>query len=380
MAEIFIPFAQYNQDLVRSMTGLCQVYPSKLVTVKLTEDNPDRAEELVKELVADADKYTLEIINNSKSATDIDYGAIRSKLYKNIYRAVEVHGDEPDVNKNDSRLPSLGDINFLSNEVLNGQICHDIIALVPAEQGKKSIILQDDSLANRTDRTGFAFSVELDEYEQMGSTRTYFSFNAIIMYYTLHMIDPLSKTADTAPVVVDMPMGIYLPGTTISMQVNSGETYSARIHSRIATSDAVTLASDTTSNPAIDKTPNEEAVRESKLLGQFADLANKMDEIITRNGEHLGYTWADIKSALEYLKNQSAVNVPYIKDDTWYLNGRKLGTALERADGIGAEINSIKKRLIAIEKQLSLFESSINDKIDILDAIDKDTLKNLLRS
>ena len=320
MAGIFIPFAQYNQDMTRSMTGLCQVYPSKQITVTLN----NTTEDYVKTWVEATTKDSLNGMG-AGSAMHADYGAIRNALYKAIYINVVDHGAE---GSKTSTAPSLGDINFLSNEVLDGWVCHDVLALIPAEQGKKLIILQEHALSDRADRTGLAFSVENDEYEQFESDRSLFEFNAIIMYYTLHRVDPSSKSADTVPVVVDMPMGIYLPGETVKMNVKSTETYSARIHSRIASAEA--SIPESTDEP---EKMNEEVVQMSNVLNAFAELTDELQTVINDNKDHLGYTWSDIKSALESIKNQSAVNVPYIKDGAWYLNGRRLGTAVEAGGG-----------------------------------------------
>lgn len=338
MAGFFVPFLQYHQDLIRSMSGLCQVYPSKQITINF--DSPSS----VRTWVQQADDDAMRIANAATEASALDYGAIRDALYK----AIKAH----DTDGTGEKAPSMADINFLSHEIIDGWLYNDIYINVTPEQGKKTFILQKSGLADHPERTGFAFSVETGEYEQQNCARDVMTFNAVVLYYNLYLVDPEYKTASTVPVVVDMPLGIYVPEAPVSIKVVSealygqGTSWSTRICSRLA--GASTYA-------AQDTNKSSEYATFTKVLSQFGNLSKKMDEIVNSRNVDLGLNPYDIKSYLEELRRQSAINVPYIKDGHWFVNGRDLGQASTFATNINAKslINILKTATPAEKAELS---------------------------
>lgn len=311
MAGFFVPFLQYHQDLIRSMSGLCQVYPSKQITINFDDPSEVRA------WVQQADTDVMSIAGTVTEASALDYGAIRDVLYKAIY--------EQAIKDEDEKAPSMADINFLSHEIIDGWLYNDIYINVTPEQGKKTFELQKSGFAEHPERTGFAFSVESGEYEQKNSDRTKMTFNAVVLYYNLYLVDPEYKTASTVPVIVDMPLGIYVPEAPVTIKVASealygqGTSWSTRICSRLAGASAYT---------AKDTDKSSEYATLTKILSQFGNLNKKMDEILNYQNVDLGLNPYDIKSYLEELRRQSAVNVPYIKDNHWFVNGRDLGSVI----------------------------------------------------
>ena len=315
MAGFFVPFLQYHQDLIRSMSGLCQVYPSKQVTLNF--ESPSEVKTWVETADADARKE----LNNASEASALDYGAIRNILYKAI--ADHVEKDIPDDLVN-IKAPSMADINFLSHEIIDGWLYNDIYINVTPEQGKKTFVLQESGGENNPGITGFAINPDTGDYLQDDCKRSTMTFNAVVLYYNLYMVDPEYKTASTVPVVVDMPLGIYVPESSVTIKIETealygqGTSWSTRICSRLAGASSY-------QTPIQDTNKSSEYATLTKILSQFGNINKKMDEILHSRNVDLGLNPYDIKSYLDELRKERAINVPYIKDGHWFVNGRDIG-------------------------------------------------------
>jgi hypothetical protein len=293
-----------------------------------------------------ADNEVQELINSAQTPADIDYGSARSALYKAIYAQVKVKDSTTS-----EWAPSLSDINFLSHEVRNGWMYNEIYVHITPQAGQKTIILQETGFASEPTRTGMAFSVETGEYEQSESSRDNLKFNAIILYYSLYAVDPTNNTADTQPIVIDMPLGVYIPdevtsgGACVNVKISTealygqGTTWATRICSRLANSATM---------QAVDSEHGAEYATLTKVLSEFGEIADVMKDILHRretlnsvsetvqSTSSLALAPEDIKAYLEEFRRENAVNVPYIKDNHWFVNGRDLGTVAENADWVGA--------------------------------------------
>lgn len=330
----FFPFTQYNEDLTRSMSGLCQIYPSRHVTIQLDGDD-------VKAWVDEADAACLSIRQEADTPLVAAYGRIRGKLYEKIYKHVVVNGTESNI-KAKTFAPAMGEINFISHELRDGWMYNDIYVHVTPDEGKNYIVLQEKGFADEPDRTGFDFDITTNEYRKFASDRKNIEFNAVILYYNLHMIDPTSKTADTQPVIIDMPLGIYVLPEKAAVQMDNsavygqGAAWSTRIVSRIAS--AGTIA-----NAQSDR--NREYATLGRVLSEFGDIAEVMDRILhrrevvatqnqsARSTDSINMAAPeDIKAYLEEFRRLNAVNVPYIKDNHWFVNGRDLGPVSGNVD------------------------------------------------
>lgn len=314
----FIPFAQYSHDLTRTMSGLCQIYPSRHITVNINAPRID-----IEAAISAANSNIDGIRREVSDLAELDYGRIRSELYKAIYTIASPVVDDP----NSENAPAMGEINFISHELQGGWMYNDIYVHVTPEEGKSAIILQESGFDVNPKRTGLDYDVTTKEYRVLPSDREVLKFNAVILYYNLHMIDPTSKTADTQPIVIDMPLGIYLLNEEVNVQIenkniyNQGAAWSTRIVSRIATKGTIEAAS-------ADR--NQEYATLARVLSEFGNIAETMDDILHRrevasNNNSLALSPEDIKSYLEEFRQLREVNVPYIKDNHWFVNGRDLG-------------------------------------------------------
>ena len=358
----FIPFAQYNHDLTRSMSGLCQVFPSRHVALTIAANT---WQSIIDEGDAESDKVRLP----ATGVSDIDYGAVRNSLYKVIFsharynngsELVEYTNNLPDDVLNLETMPAMGEINFISHEVQGGWMYNDIYVHIPTNEIKSTIRLQETALASRPDKTGFEFNVETGQYSTYGTNRSQFTFNAVVLYYNLHMIDPQSKTADTKPVVIDMPMGIYFLDEPHTIQYsnsnifNQGTSWSTRIVSRIKTGS-------TTETAPTDR--NLEYGTLARVLSEFGDVADTMKQILHRRNvinaqnvsaqdpNSINLSPEDIKAFLEEFRQKHAVNVPYIKDNCWFVNGRNLGPAIGEFD-LNAVIKEWFKNMSPEDREL----------------------------
>ncbi len=290
------------------------------------------------DLVKRVDEAAINIAAGAETPAGVNYGAIRDKAYESIYFAVDYDAGIP-------YKPSMGDINFLSHEIVNGWLYNDIYVHVSAAQGKKTLLLQRYGFAGKPELTGFAFNMTTKGYEMQDINRTELKFNAIILYYNLYMIDPESKTADTKPVVIDMPLGIYIPQEEVKVKVTTealwsqGTSWSTRICSRLANAQTMGIADTGKAN---------EYATLTKVLSEFGNIAEVVNEILHRreivnsvagdvpSTSSLALAPEDIKAYLEEFRRENAVNVPYIKDNHWFVNGRDLGTIASSSDWIGA--------------------------------------------
>ena len=342
----FIPFAQYTQDLTRSMSGLCQVFPSRHVALTIKPDTGKTVDDIIVDGDTESDKVRL----NASGVSDINYGAVRNVLYKTIFKYarylnngnyVKYNNNLPDDVLKLPTMPAMGELNFISHEVQGGWMYNDIYVHIPTTEIESTIRLQETALESRPDKTGFEFNVETGKYSTYSTNRSEFVFNAVVIYYNLHMIDPQSKTADTQPVVIDMPMGIYFLDKDQTIQKSNsaifdqGTAWSTRIVSRIATGSTVGSA-------PTDR--NNEYGTLARVLSEFGDIADTMNQILHRrevinaqnisaqNPASINLSPEDIKAFLEEFRQKHAVNVPYIKDNCWFVNGRNLGPAFANFD------------------------------------------------
>ena len=245
------------------MSGLCQIYPSRHVTVKF-RGSADELAENIAAIVQNASK-------DVTTPADVDYGRIRSESYAAIANHVGVLDS-----RTDNYAPAMGEINFISHELRDGWMYNDIYVHVTPDEGKKTIILQKSGFESEPTKSGLDFSVETKEYRQYNSSRSVLEFDAIVLYYNLHMIDPTSHTADTQPVVIDMPLGIYVLNEPAKIKLSNdsiygqGTAWSTRIVSRIATRETIGAAS-------TDK--NVEYATLARVLSEFGDIAETMDSL-----------------------------------------------------------------------------------------------------
>ena len=342
----FIPFAQYTQDLTRSMSGLCQVFPSRHVALTIKPEAGKTVDDIIVGGDVESDKVRL----NANGVSDINYGAVRNVLYKTIFKYarylnngnyVKYSNNIPDDVLKLPTMPAMGELNFISHEVQGGWMYNDIYVHIPTTEIESTIRLQETALESRPDKTGFEFNVETGKYGTYSTNRSEFAFNAVVIYYNLHMIDPRSKTADTQLVVIDMPMGIYFLDKDQTIQKSNsaifdqGTAWSTRIVSRIATGSTVGSA-------PTDR--NNEYGTLARVLSEFGDIADTMNQILhrrevinaqnisTQNSASINLSPEDIKAFLEEFRQKHAVNVPYIKDNCWFVNGRNLGPAFADFD------------------------------------------------
>lgn len=328
MAGKFYPLSQYTNDLAGTLNGLTHIYPSKFVTCWFA--NADTIE-------ADATYISEEMDTIRKTTTTskgVPYADLRQFAFGSIYKLLKT------TQTNDMDAPMIGDINFLSNEVVGGLMYSDIYVNISPQQGSKTIPMQEQAGDNPR-KTAFAVDPTTGSILVNDSIRKIMTFNGIILYYNLYQIDPSSQSASTQRVCVDMPLGIYIPESPVTIEIEAeelfgqGTSWSTRICSRLASS--ASLASN--SNPS----RSSEYATLTKVLSEFGNISSVMDEILhnNHNTDSIGLAPQDIKAYLEEFRQENKVNVPYIKDNHWFVNGRDLGLAVS-SGGAPVEAEKIK--------------------------------------
>ena len=322
MAGKFLPISQYSHDLVRSMNGLTQLYPSRFITCTLTE--PDKAAERV-EVIS---KILDQAMANIKPGEEVPYAAIRNLAWAGLYEMISIKDS-----KTEPGAIAIGDINFLSHEVMGGMMYSDIYIHVDPQLGSKTAVMQDTA---GDDPTKDAIATDPVTGDPMvePSSRKKLTFNAVILYYNLYQIDPTTKSSEFKPLCKDMPLGLYIPEphpdrpdeppVTVILQspelFGQGTSWATRICSRIATSDKMAL------NP--NPTRSSEYATLTKVLSEFGDINSLIKKVLhgrgANNPDEIGLAQEDVKSYLEEFRAKKQVNVPYVKDGYWFVNGRKM--------------------------------------------------------
>ena len=330
-------FSQYTSDLARTMNGLCQLYPSRYLAFTLqnvtdTEQLVDKVSEAMSSALAQAVE------------DQIDYGQIRHNAWKELYPIISQGSGES--------VPILGDVNFLSNDVQGGLMYSDIYVHVSPEDAKKTIILQE--LSNVSTPTEPAFDHDGEGNIRFEETsRTDANWNAILIYYNLYQVDPRHEDSLMAPLVLDMPLGLYILDNQANIKVTTSElfgngtSWTTRICSRFISSAA---------NVAVGNSAKSvEFGTLSKVLTEFGNIASIMKSVVrerqpgitdTLNPAGCGMAYNDILSYLDEFRNDRAVNVPYIRDHHWFVNGRDLGEVVD-ADLINSAV-TLEKLIEAV--------------------------------
>lgn len=328
MAGKFYPLSQYTNDLAGTLNGLSHIYPSKFVTCWLANVNT---------IEADTTHISTELDTLRKATTTskgVPYADLRQFAWGSIYKLLKTTSTD------DNDAPMVGDINFLSNEVVGGLMYSDIYVNISPQQGSKTIPMQEQA-GDDPRKTAFAVDPATGSILVNDTTRKNLTFNAIILYYNLYQIDPSSQSSATQRVCVDMPLGIYVPENPVTVQIEAeelfgqGTSWSTRICSRLASS--ASLASNP--NPA----RSSEYATLTKVLSEFCNISSVMDEILHKNNntDSVGLAPQDIKAYLEEFRQENKVNVPYIKDNHWFVNGRDLGLAVA-SGSTPVEVETIK--------------------------------------
>lgn len=314
MAGKFLPISQYSHDLVRSMNGLTQLYPSRFITCTLTE--PDKAAERVDVISG----ILNQAMTNIKPGEEVPYAGIRNLAWAGLYEMISIKDS-----KTEPGAIAIGDINFLSHEVMGGMMYSDIYIHVDPQLGSKTAVMQDTAGDDPT-KDAIATDPVTGDPMMEPSSRKELTFNAVILYYNLYQIDPTTKSAELKPLCKDMPLGLYIPEESVTVTLQSpelfgqGTSWATRICSRMATSDKLAL----NPNPA----RSSEYATLTKVLSEFGDINSLIKKVLhgrgANNPDEIGLAQEDVKSYLEEFRAKKQVNVPYIKDGYWFVNGRKM--------------------------------------------------------
>lgn len=319
MAGLFLPISQYNHDLALSMNGLTQIYPSRFITCTLTDAQSAET------AIDDISEQINQLLNETTEESGIPYAEIRNLAWKEIYKLISITDD-----KNAEGAIAIGDINFLSHEVMGGMMYSDIYVHVSPDLGLNTAVMQE--IAGE-DPTKEAIAIDPETCQAMvePSTRKNLTFNAIILYYNLYQVDPSTKTNDFQPICKDMPLGLYIPESPVQVKLEvqelfgQGTSWSTRICSRFTTSNTAAL----NPNPA----RSSEYATLTKVLSEFGDINSTMQSILNSRGatdnDETGMAYGDVKSYLDEFKAKRQVNVPYIKDGYWFVNGRKMEEVID---------------------------------------------------
>lgn len=315
----FIPFQNYLNDINKCQDGRSQIFPSKYITCSFATQVADLT--VLKQKITDFNTQLRNTIKDLNIANKTDqelYTTIKRLSWQFVHTIV-----------NNTKSVTLGDINFLSHELVGGDVYSDIYLLVDKNNKQTSFTLAELPADNLLEKSlGFDNNVSI--LKELPSN--ILNFHCLVVYYNLYAYN--SKNAELKPVCIEIPAGVVFLNTNIDVDftnsaiAQTGNSWGARICSRI-------LNTELTTDVNVNVDPQN--IHEYKTLGtvitEFGKIASEIQGLLKHKEnitpETLRLVPADIKAYLEDFKNQSAVNVPYVKDGYWFLNGKKLDKLID---------------------------------------------------
>lgn len=301
MSSTFYPTAIYMSDLTRCMSGLSQIFPTKFVACTIKAPGKDKP-------IPGFDA----IETKTEGEPVVNYTETRRSLWKSL----------KDLNPTDS---CYGDINFIGTSLEGGKNLSEVYIQIDKDTWNRPYIFQEEpadptSLENlkdkrtTTDGTNYTEPVANMAPVERASKESY-TYNAIILYYNLYLVDPSGQSSGVKPVCTELPMGIYYLGQKKEIKERSV----TRLNMLIGTDkNAVPVNTGQASSSTY------AALTQSLLaFSQGFEVIRKEVES-PEIGKYIG---GEIKQELDHFRDNCAVNVPYIKDGYWFVNGRKYGKA-----------------------------------------------------
>ena len=349
----FVAFSQYINDLSLEANGTYKIYPSKFILLNQNSEYADPSDAMDEVRLVDSTDYVgIRAVGLSELSTSASDGTTIA---------------------DNSNVVGFGDISFLSHDTYNGFTYSEIYVHVPNTVGlaeNKEIII-DDTFDSEILATDTIFEQDTSAEDSTSTT-----FTQVLLFYNLYMT---SDGVDMELICQDMPLGVYyvydedsnLTSTEVLTSTDtlygSGTSWSVRICSRFALSESESTIAASSSD----------YVTLSKVLSQVGECLESIQEI---NGSK--YTnLTDIKSYLTSFKNDHTINVPYILENGWYVNGKYIGEAITGDDvtsvleflntyadelsnlsdlsDISSSISSLEERVSDLESEVSGSDTSI---------------------
>lgn len=317
MTSTFYPTAIYMSDLTRCMSGLSQIFPTKFVACTITAPGKDKP-------IPGFD--TIE--TKTEGEPVVDYTETRKALWKSL-KALNPTGS------------CYGDINFIGASLEGGKNLSEVYIQIDKDTWNRPYIFQEEpadstSLENlkdkrtTTDGTNYTEPVANMAPVERASNYSY-TYNAIILYYNLYLVDPSGQSSGVKPVCTELPMGIYYLRENKKVKERSV----TRLNMLIGTDkNAVPVNTGQASSSTY------AALTQSLLaFSQGFEVIRKEVES-PEIGKCIG---GEIKQELDHFRDNCAVNVPYIKDGYWFVNGRKYGAAVQYTPEMKADVKGAAK-------------------------------------
>lgn len=318
MTSTFYPTAIYMSDLTRCMSGLSQIFPTKFVACTITAPGKDKP-------IPGFDA----IETKTEGEPVVDYTETRKALWKYL-KALNPTGS------------CYGDINFIGTSLEGGKNLSEVYIQIDQDVWNRPYIFQEEpadstSLENlkdkrtTTDGTNYTEPVANMAPVERASNDSY-TFNAIILYYNLYLVDPTGESSGVKPVCTELPMGIYHLDTKKTIK----DPWVTRLNMSIGTQ-----GSSASVSPG--KASKDVYEKLCTSLKEFSDDFTEIKKAVESPeiGEYIG---GKIKQELDHFRNDRAVNVPYIKDGYWFVNGRKYGKAVEFTTKVKKEVEELAKK------------------------------------
>ena len=377
----FYPFDRYINDISLTLDASHRIVPSKYVLIKsLINKSPGEEQEQPAEphnglhpfAVDDTNQGTYEdlyiddntaelvywswpavvdyINYNTKldaaSLDDIDYSDYRKSVLDILEDKIECN-DVVTENSMDYKYYIGGDINFLSHDIYDGLLYSEIYVHVSNEAGLSRVLINNTGQVQEANVIEEA-NININNLPNHDK----FSFEAVLLFYDIY------KIGEESPYACNIPLGIFIlmdERKTITPQellvqseelFGSGTAWSTRICSRFVSS--ATIGQD----PKIGTTASDYSTL-TRVLQEFGKAVEAIEKNITSREEDI----QNIKMYLDNFKNAQTVNVPYMLDGWWYVNGkpvshpeylntntviRDIGTRLQQAT---EKINTLREEI-----------------------------------
>lgn len=345
----FYPFDRYINDISLTLDASHRIVPSRYVAIKslinnspdTTPDTPaggirpgvhlfgddetnsgvngdiyidDQTAEMVYwswPAVVDYINYATRRFDTATAIEDIDYAPYRQTVLDILNDKIECN-DVVTENTKSYKYYIGGDINFLSHDIYDGMLYSEIYLHISNEAGLGRVLINNTG-QNQEQRVIEESNININTLPNHDK----FSFQAVLLFYDIY------KIGESEPYACDIPLGIFIlmdedkniTSQELLVQSNelfgSGTAWSTRICSRFVSS--ATIGQD----PKIGTTASDYYTL-TRVLQSFGDVIEAVEKNLTSREEDI----QNIKMYLDEFKNSQTVNVPYMLNGWWYVNGK----------------------------------------------------------
>lgn len=317
----FVYSQVYAEDLTQQLNGTVKIYPSRFIAFKKSNGLPKLMTNL---------EYTKEGAMNLKRThaigslyyennTDIRSGYTWNQ-YENAQKAQGIQhaywGD----------IVCSGDINFLASDVKNGLSTSEVTIYVNGGDALQRHALFPNMFATGAESIWYRKLQEVNfDYMQSNQSpepiieNNQITFDSILLLYNVY--GDTQSSVEPALLMKDIPMGVWTikqGQPKVTLDVNDEQNFNISTTFSIRLNFAISTISNT---PSVSISNGSDEYNMAVIMNNLAECMKTMNQIVKTNANAL----MEAKAYFTDFANKRHVNVPYLIDGRWYVNGRYIG-------------------------------------------------------